>query len=146
MLYPYCAFPLWYLEHSRDITLLIVLLYLISCTTPACFRTMKYPLCFVVSYVRSISNQELFKKHLCNPHIPHLTWHRAPQLLSEKWSFCYASLSAMFNVLRSISNLELFEKHLCYQNNHYEKYGQFPLQREAITCYCQIDTFCCQQR
>ena len=25
VLYPYYAFPLWYLEHSRDITLLIVL-------------------------------------------------------------------------------------------------------------------------
>ena len=27
MLYPYCAFPLWYLEHSRDRILLIVLLW-----------------------------------------------------------------------------------------------------------------------
>ena len=35
---------------------------------------VKYPLRFVVSYVqrivRSISNQELFEKHLCNPRIP----------------------------------------------------------------------------
>ena len=39
-------------------------------------------------------------------------------------------------------NQELFEKHLCYQNNHYDKYGQqFPLRREAIMCYRQIDTF-----
>ena len=48
--------------------------------------------------------------------------------------------------LHSISNQELFEKHLCNQNSHYEKYGQFLLQREAITCYHQINTFCCQQR
>ena len=27
-------------------------------------------------------------------------------------------------------NQELFEKRLCYQNSHYDKYGQFPLQRE----------------
>ena len=26
VIFPYCAFLLWYLEHSRDITLLIVLL------------------------------------------------------------------------------------------------------------------------
>ena len=24
--YPHCVFPLWYIEHSKDITLLIVLL------------------------------------------------------------------------------------------------------------------------
>ena len=29
--------------------------------------------------------------------------------------------------------------------NYYEKYRQFPLWREAITCYCQIETFRCQQ-
>ena len=38
MLYPYCAFPLWYLEHSRDITLLSDL---IPWTTPTCFSTLK---------------------------------------------------------------------------------------------------------
>ena len=47
----------------------------------------------------------------------------------------------MFNPLHSITNQELFEKHLCNQSSHYEKYGRFPLQREAITRYCQIDTF-----
>ena len=36
MLYPHCAFPLWYHKHSRDTTLLVVL---ILCTTPACFST-----------------------------------------------------------------------------------------------------------
>ena len=42
----------------------------------------------------------------------------------------------MFNSLHCSINQELFEKHLCNQNIHYER---FPLQREAITCYCQID-------
>ena len=39
MLYPYCAFPFWYLEHSRDITRLIVYGDLIPWTTPTCFST-----------------------------------------------------------------------------------------------------------
>ena len=132
-----------------------------------------------------------------NPRIPHLKWHRVPQLSSEKRSIHYASLSAMFNPLRSISNQELFEKHLCnlcmhtkrkkwchtpsyinyrlkskytlhfvvgyvqpitqqYKSRtvqkappphlHYDKYRRFPLRREAIMCYCQIDTFRYQQR
>ena len=37
---------------------------------------MKYPLCFVVSYfnpLHSISNQELFEKHLCNQSIQSLS-------------------------------------------------------------------------
>ena len=38
-------------------------------------------------------------------------------------------------------NQELFEKHLRCQNNHYDKYGRFPLRKEAIMCYRQIDTF-----
>ena len=38
----------------------------------------------------------------------------------------------MFNPLHSNTNQELFEKCLYYQNSHYEKYRQFPLQREAI--------------
>ena len=68
------------------------------------------------------------------------------QLSSEKWSIHYASLLAVFNSLHNVMNQELFEKHLCNQSSHYKKYGRFPLWREAITCYCQIDTFCCQQR
>ena len=42
-------------------------------------------------------------------------------------------------------NQEMFEKHFRNQNSHYEKYGQFLLQREAITYYHQINTLCCQQ-
>ena len=33
------SLPLWCLEHSRDITLLIVLCDLIPCSTPVCFST-----------------------------------------------------------------------------------------------------------
>ena len=51
MLYPYHAFPLWYLEHSRDITLLIVLL---SCTTPACFSAF-YRCAMVPTLVENFS-------------------------------------------------------------------------------------------
>ena len=78
----------------------------------------------------------------------HITFEmrRAPriyQLSSEKQTIHYASLSAMFNLLHSSTNQEMLEKYLCSQNSHYEKYGQFPFQREAIMCYCQIDTFRC---
>ena len=52
----------------------------------------------------------------------------------------------MFNPLHSITNQELFEKRLCNQCSHYEKYGRFPLQREAITHYRKINTFPCQKR
>jgi len=38
-------------------------------------------------------------------------------------------------------NQQLFEKLLCNQINHYERYGQFPLRKEVITCYHQSDTF-----
>ena len=31
---------------------------------------MKYPLCFTVSYVQPVTQQELFEKHLYNLHIP----------------------------------------------------------------------------
>jgi len=42
------------------------------------------------------------------------------------------SLSAMVNQLYSSMNQQLFEKNLCNQSSHYENYGQFPLQMEAI--------------
>jgi len=46
LLYPYCAFVLWYsIKHSRDITILIVLLWfsIVFTTTPACFSSFFYP-------------------------------------------------------------------------------------------------------
>ena len=39
----------------------------------------------------------------------------------------------MFSPLHNIMNQELFKKHLRNQSSHYEKYGRFPLLREAIT-------------
>ena len=36
-------------------------------------------------------------------------------------------------------NQEMLEKHLCNQSSHYEKYKRFPLQREAIMRYHQIN-------
>ena len=93
-------------------------------------------------------NQELFKKAPLQP--VHTERNGAAsqlyQLSSEKWSIHYASFLAMFNPLHSSMNQELLEKYVCNQNSHYDKYQQFPLRREAITCYRQIDTFRCQQR
>ena len=65
-----------------------------------------------------------------NPCMPHLKWHRAPQLSSEKWSH-YTSLSAMFNALHSVSNQELYEKHLC--NPH------IPKERNGSMCPSYIN-------
>ena len=52
----------------------------------------------------------------------------------------------MFNQLRSSTNQELFEKDPCYQNSHYDKCGQFPLRREAITCYHQREAIICYRQ
>ena len=66
-------------------------------------------------------------------------WRRGMELCTyEKAVFLpqlhqLSSLSAMFNLLHSSTTQELFEKHLCNQNSHYEKYGQFPLRREALS-------------
>ena len=48
---------------------------------------------------------------------------------------------AMFNLFHSSMNQELFEKHLCYQNSHYDKYGQFPLQREPSRAIAKSTPF-----
>ena len=84
----------------------------------------------------SNTNQELFKKHLCNQSshcknakgVMHPSWWcHALQISSEKWSIHYASLSAIFNLSHSSMNQQLFEKHLCNQSIHNEKY-------ECVTC------------
>ena len=96
--------------------------------------------------LHSISNQELFEKHLCNLRIPkerddiacpsYIKYHLKSEVsITLRCQLCSTSYTA-----------ELFEKHLYNQSSHYEKYGQFPLRRKAITCYRQIDTFHCQQR
>ena len=59
------------------------------------------------------------------------------------WKVKYPLLFVV-SPLHSSTNQELFKKHLCNQSTHYEKYRRFPLQKEAITFYHQIDTFRCQ--
>jgi len=48
-------------------------------------------------------------------------------------------LPAMFNLLYTYNsmNQQLFEKDLCNKITHYENYGQFSLQMEAIMCLPQ---------
>ena len=78
--------------------------------------------------LHSISNQELFEKHLCNPpYTKERNGATCPSYINYHLNSHYASLSAMFNPLHSSTNQELFEKHLCNQNSHYEKCGLFPL-------------------
>ena len=59
--YPYCAFLLWYLEHSRDITLLTVLL---SWTTPTCFSTF-YRCAMVPTLVENSKFFHVYNLLLC---------------------------------------------------------------------------------
>jgi len=76
--------------------------------------------------LHSSTNQELFKKHVCNhssyyentmvPLAPVIVWN---------WSIYCPSLSSMFDLLHSSTNQEVFEKHLCNKSSHYEKYGRF---------------------
>ena len=51
------------------------------------------------------------------------------------------SIRFVVSYVQTVTNQELFEKHFCNQSSHYEKYRQFPLRREAIMRYHQIDTF-----
>ena len=101
--------------------------------------------------LHSISNQELFKKHLYNPRIPkernravrpnHINYHLKSELsITLRCRLCSTHYTAVRikNCLKSTSE---------YQNHsHDEKYGRFPFRREAIMCSHQINTFPCQQR
>ena len=116
--------------HSRDITLLIVLLwfnivhyfnlfqyFLSMCYSP--YSSWKFQIFLWTCLLTFFCKQLLW---LVNPCIPHLKWRRVPQLYqlsSEKWSIHYTSLSVMFNPLHSILNQELFKKYLC--NPHIPK-------------------------
>jgi len=68
-------------------------------------------------------------KHTTSPHAP------------RKDASSCASVLAMFNMLYSSMNQQLFEKTLCNQSSHYENYGRFLLQIEAITCVPQNQHF-----
>ena len=123
----YATFPSYILKSEVSITLHCQL-----CST--CYTAFRIKNCS-----KSTSTIHTYRKKL----------NRMPQLYqlsSEKGSIHYLSLSAMFNPLCNSTNQELFEKHFCNQNTYHDKYGRFPLWREAITWYRQIDTFRCQQR
>ena len=92
------------------------------------------------------------KIKLVNQRIPHQKKEKAlraqaTQIIVRKvkYPLCFIVSYCMFNPLHSIINQELFEKHLCNQSSHYEKHRQYPLQREAIMCNHQIDTFTSKQ-
>ena len=65
--------------------------------------------------LHSITNQELFEKHLCNPRIPKEIVPHAPvisiNVLKVKYPLYF--IVSLFNPLHSSMNQELFEKHLC---------------------------------
>ena len=81
---------------------------------------------------------------LVNTRIPHQKkWRCTPAPIIVKYPLHF--VVSHVQPVHSITNQELFEKHLCNRSSHYEKYRQFPLQREAITCYHLIDTYTVSQ-
>ena len=73
--------------------------------------------------LRSISNQELFKKHLYNPRIlKERNGAVRPSYINYRLK-SEVFIMLLCRPLHSSMNQELFEKHLCYQNSYYEKYG-----------------------
>ena len=136
-----------------------------SCTTPVCFSIfidVLWSLLFVAFlmihtlveifkffvhlfvnyfYYDWLTHASRIKKIDMATYAPAINYH-----LKSEASITHTSLPALLNPLHCSTKQELFEKHLCNQNSHYEKYGRFPLRREAITCYHRIDTFRCQQR
>ena len=70
--------------------------------------------------LHSISNQELFEKHLYNPRTPKEIVPHAPTILMIVRKVKYP-LRFTVGYVHSSTNQELFEKHLCNQNSHYEK-------------------------
>ena len=88
--------------------------------------------------LHSISNQELFEKHLHNPRIPkeknraahtnHINFHLTSEVyITLRCRLCSIHYTAVRikNCLKSTS---------AYQNSYDEKYGRFPFRGEAITC------------
>ena len=53
---------------------------------------------------------------------------------------CYVQLVTQQYESKTVRKAPLQSKY-----RHYEKYRRFPLRREAIMSYRQIDTFCCLQ-
>jgi len=97
---------------------------------PQLYLRVKHPLQFFVSYIlplHSSTNQELFKKYLCNQRSHY-----------EKYGCPSYHLKLKYPLLFSVSFVQLVtqqhksrtvEKHLCNQGSHYEKCGQFPLHK-----------------
>ena len=74
--------------------------------------------------IHSISDLELFKKHLCSLCILKEMVPLVP-VISIIVCIHYALLLAVFNLLHSSTNQKLFEKHLCNQNSHYKNMDDF---------------------
>ena len=116
---------------------------------PAINFIVRCPLCFIVSYVQPIAQ-----------HYESRTVQKAPlqstHITSTERNNAVPQLYQCFHLKSEVSIKTLFSARYtavliknCLKSNHsshYEKYGRFPLQREATTCYHQIDNFHCQQR
>ena len=90
-----------------------------------------------------ISNQELFEKHLCNPHIlkemvPRPSYINYHLKIEVSITFCCWLCSTP---LHSSTNQELFEKHLCNQSINSIFYGQFPLQGKPSHAITKLTLF-----
>jgi len=111
------------------------------CTTPACFTTFWYTIVptlvensnFLV-YLLSTFLEKIIMIMIILLVNPRISRHRVPQLYqlsSEKKTLRCWLCSIHYTVLRINNCLKR------NQSSHYENYGWFPLQMEAITCIPQ---------
>jgi len=82
--------------------------------------------------LHSSTNQELFKKQVCNQSSYYEKYDGA--VCPWNWIIYCPSLSAMFDLLHSSTNQEVFEKHLCNKCNRYEKYRGFLIMQRKPSC------------
>jgi len=98
--------------------------------------------------LHSSTNQELFKKYICNQSSQYAKYNGAARPSYRlNWSIQFPSLSAMFNSL----HIKLSEKYLGNQGSCYEKYewfaqDDFRYTKETIMSNHQSNAIHCQQR
>ena len=74
--------------------------------------------------LHSVTNQELFEKHLCNPHVPKEIVPHAPvisiNVLKVKYPLCF--IVSFFQPVTQQYESRTVRKAPLQQNSHYEKY------------------------
>jgi len=114
---------------------------LMLCTAPSWFNTTLRNLCtclltFFGNNIMTGEHTHATSKEIapCSPAISIVIW-------KVKYPLHFVFSSCILNHYIKVQINNCLKKHLHNQSSHYR---WFPLQKEVITCYHQIDT-CCQQ-